>query len=175
MACKLFSGSPEEIQGCFSDGLSYVSDNLLSIVRWDFRSAVRLLDFGKNLLKHNVKVVFASDYVGVFADAERARRYEIWWRTQAFGSNFEVLKQMTSTAGELLTLSGPRNPYLASGKIGVIEVGAAGDILLVDGNPLEDISVLGANEQWFDADPEYKEIDTLKVIMKDGVIYKNSL
>jgi len=132
-------------------------------------------DFGKNLLKHNVKVVFASDYVGVFADAERARRYEIWWRTQAFGSNFEVLKQMTSTAGELLTLSGPRNPYLASGKIGVIEVGAAGDILLVDGNPLEDISVLGANEQWFDADPEYKEIDTLKVIMKDGVIYKNSL
>lgn len=132
-------------------------------------------DFGRNLLKHNVKVVFASDYVGEFADAERARRYELWWRTQAFGSNFEVLKQATSIAGELLALSGPRNPYAASGKLGVIEKGAAADLLLVDGNPLEDIFVLVANKKWFDADPEYKEITTLKVIMKDGVIYKNAL
>ncbi|ARN76280.1 amidohydrolase [Oceanicoccus sagamiensis] len=132
-------------------------------------------DFGKKLLKHKVKVVFASDYVGVYADAERARRYELWWRTQAFGSNFEVLKQLTSNAGELLELSGPRNPYAASGKLGVIEKGAAADILLVDGNPLEDISVLGATDKWFDADPEYKQIETLKIIMKDGVIYKNSL
>jgi imidazolonepropionase-like amidohydrolase len=51
-------------------------------------------DFGKKLLKNKVKVVFASDYVGAFADAERARRYELWWRTQAFGSNFEVLKHV---------------------------------------------------------------------------------
>jgi len=132
-------------------------------------------DYGKKLLKNKVKVVFASDYVGVFADAERARRYELWWRTQAFGSNFEVLKQLTSIAGELLALSGPRNSYASSGKMGVIESGAAADILLVEGNPLKDIFVLGANKQWFDADPEYKEIETLKVIMKDGVIYKNSL
>jgi imidazolonepropionase-like amidohydrolase len=132
-------------------------------------------DFGQKLIKHKVKVVFASDYVGVFADAERARRYELYWRTQAFGSNFEVLKQLTSTAGELLALSGPRNPYAASGKAGVIEEGAAADILIVEGNPLQDMSVLGANTKWFDADPEWKPIDTLKVIMKDGVIYKNEL
>jgi imidazolonepropionase-like amidohydrolase len=131
-------------------------------------------DFGKKLVKNGVKVVFASDYVGVFADAERARRYELWWRTQAFGSNFEVLKQLTSIAGELLALSGPRNPYKA-GKQGVIEKGAYADILLVDGNPLNDISVLGGNEKWFDADPEWKPIDTLKIIMKDGKIYKNTL
>ncbi|MEC4679260.1 MAG: amidohydrolase family protein [Nitrospirota bacterium] len=131
-------------------------------------------DFGKKLVKNGVKVVFASDYVGVFADAERARRYELWWRTQAFGSNFEVLKQLTSIAGELLALSGPRNPYKA-GKQGVIEKGAYADILLVDGNPLKDISVIGGNEKWFDADPEWKPIDTLKIIMKDGKIYKNTL
>ncbi len=130
-------------------------------------------DFGENLVKNKVKVVFASDYVGVHEDAERARRYEIWWRTQTFGSNFEVLKQMTSVAGELLALSGPRNPYTK--KVGVIEAGAAADILLVDGNPLEDIFVLGASKKWFDADPEYKEIETLKLIMKDGVVYKNTL
>jgi imidazolonepropionase-like amidohydrolase len=132
-------------------------------------------DFGKNLLKHGVKVVFASDYVGEFADAERARRYEFWWRSQAFGSNFEVLKQLTSTAGELLALSGPRNPYAGAGKLGVIERGAAADILIIDGNPLEDISVIGGSDMWFDADPEWKPIDTIQVIMKDGVIYKNSL
>lgn len=130
-------------------------------------------DFGRDLLKSGVKVVFASDYVGVPEDAERARRYEIWWRTQTFDSNFEVLKQMTSTAGEMLALSGPRNP--AKGKLGVIEVGALADVILVDGNPLEDITSIGGTDAWFDADPEYKEITTLKVIMKDGVIYKNSL
>ena len=130
-------------------------------------------DFGRNLLKNNVKVVFASDYVGEFADAERARRYEIWWRTQTFDSNFEVLKQMTSTAGELLALSGPRNPY-QKGKLGVIEEGAYADILLIDGNPLEDVSVIGGTDKWFDADPEWKPIDTINVIMKDGEIYKNT-
>jgi imidazolonepropionase-like amidohydrolase len=104
------------------------------------RTLVRALgekykDFGRNLLKNGVKVVFASDYVGTFADAGRARRYEIWWRTQTFDSNFEVLKQMTSTAGEMLALSGNRNPYKA-GKLGVIEPGAYADLLIVDGNPL---------------------------------------
>jgi imidazolonepropionase-like amidohydrolase len=131
-------------------------------------------DFGRNLLKNRVKVVFASDYVGEFADAERARRYEIWWRTQTFDSNFEVLKQLTSTAGELMALSGPRNPYKA-GKLGVIEEGAYADILLVDGNPLKDITIIGGTDKWFDADPEYKPIKTLRVIMKDGKIYKNTL
>jgi imidazolonepropionase-like amidohydrolase len=130
-------------------------------------------DFGRNLLKNKVKVVFASDYVGVPEDAERARRYEIWWRTQTFDSTFEVLKQMTSTAGELLALSGPRNP--AKGKLGVVEVGALADLILVDGNPLKDITTIGGAKAWFDADPEYKSIKTLKVVMKDGKIYKNNL
>jgi imidazolonepropionase-like amidohydrolase len=131
-------------------------------------------DFGRNLLEQGVRVVFASDYVGTFADAERARRYEIWWRTQTFDSTYEVLKQMTSVAGGMLALSGPRNPY-QDGKLGVIEEGAYADILLVDGNPLEDITVIGGTNTWFDADPEWKPIDTLRVIMKDGLIYKNTL
>lgn len=131
-------------------------------------------DFGRNLLKNNVKVVFASDYVGVFADAERARRYELWWRTQTFDSTFEVLKQLTSVAGEMLELSGPRNPYRA-GKQGVIEAGAYADLLLVDGNPVEDIALIGGTTAWFDADPEYKLIPTIHLVMKDGVIYRNEL
>jgi imidazolonepropionase-like amidohydrolase len=131
-------------------------------------------DFGRNLRKNNVKVVFASDYVGKFEDAERARRYELWWRTQTFDSNFEVLKQLTSIAGEMLAMSGPRNPY-GEGKLGVIEAGAYADLLLVDGNPLEDISVIGGTDKWFDAEPEWKPIDTIRLIMLNGAIYKNTL
>ena len=150
---------------------SLIPDNKRALVK---DLGIKFKDFGKNLLKHKVKVVFATDYVGAFADAERARRYEIWWRTQAFDSNFEVLKQLTSTAGELMALSGPRNPY-KDGKLGVIEEGAYADILLVDGNPLEDVSCIGGTDKWFDADPEWKPIDSLNIVMKGGKIYKNTL
>jgi len=67
----------------------------------------------------------------------------------------------TSTNAELLELSGKRNPY--PGKLGVVEQGALADLLLVDGNPLENIELV--------ADPA----KNFKIIMKDGVIYKNAL
>ena len=73
----------------------------------------------------------------------------------------EILRQATSLSGELLALSGPRNPYPC--KLGVIEEGAYADLLLVNGNPLEDISVL--------AKPE----ESLALIMKGGKIYKNAI
>lgn len=56
----------------------------------------------------------------------------------------------------------------------LFEVGAYADLLLVDGNPLEDITVIGGNEKWFDAEPRVG-INTMRVIMKDGVIYKDTL
>ena len=84
-----------------------------------------------------------------------------------------ALAAATSTGGELAQLTGKRNPY--PGKLGVIEQGAYADILLVDGNPLEDLSVLGANSKWFDAAPRDRGIETIRLIMKDGVIYKNTL
>jgi imidazolonepropionase-like amidohydrolase len=131
-------------------------------------------DVGRKLVKNKVKVVFSADWVGEISDANRSRRYEIYWRTQMFGSNFEVLKQLTSTGGEVLALSGPRNP--APGRLGVVEVGAVADLLLVDGNPLEDISVIGGRENWYaQPDPATHPIETLEVIMKEGVIYKDSL
>ena len=65
------------------------------------------------------------------------------------------------------------NPY-QDGKLGVIEAGAYADILVVDGNPLKDITVIGANQKWFDAEPR-EGIDTIRVIVKDGKIYKNTL
>lgn len=51
---------------------------------------------------------------------------------------------------------------------------AYADLLIVDGNPLEDITVIGANPSWFDAEPR-EGIETIRLIMKDGRIYKNTL
>ena len=67
----------------------------------------------------------------------------------------------TADNAELLALSGKRNPY--PGKLGVVEEGALADLLLVDGNPLENIALV--------ADPARN----FQVIMKDGKIYKNTL
>jgi imidazolonepropionase-like amidohydrolase len=73
----------------------------------------------------------------------------------------EVLNMATATNGELLALSGPRNPY--PGKLGVVEEGALADLLLVAGNPLEDIGLV--------TNPSTNFL----IIMKDGKIYKNIL
>jgi len=83
-------------------------------------------------------------------------------------------KGMTLIAGELMARSGRLNSY-PGGKLGLIEEGAYADILIVDGNPLEDITVIGASPQWFDAPDREMDIPTINLIMKDGKIYKNTL
>ncbi len=56
-------------------------------------------------------------------------------------SDVDILRQNTSHAGKWLTKSGTKNPY-REGPLGVIEAGAYADMLLVDGNPLNDVSIL---------------------------------
>ena len=73
----------------------------------------------------------------------------------------EILRMATSTAGELFKMSGLRNPY-PDGDLGVIKAGAYADLLLVEGNPLEDLGAI-------------TDQDNLRIIMKDGKIYKNTL
>jgi len=53
----------------------------------------------------------------------------------------------------------PRNPH--PGELAVVKEGALADLLLVDGNPLENLGLV--------ADPDKNFV----VIMKDGKIYKN--
>ena len=79
----------------------------------------------------------------------------IRWYTPA-----EVLKMATADNAELLAMSGERSPY--QGKLGVIEVGALADLLLVNGDPITDIKLLENDDK------------NLAVIMKDGKIYKKS-
>lgn len=121
----------------------------------------------KPKIVHNVDTVLSTIGFG-----RSHRDFEKFYFAELLG-NHAFLVSATSTGGELAQLTGRRNPY--PNKLGVIEEGAYADILIVDGNPLEDLSVLGANPSWFDAAPRERGFDTIRVIMKDGKFYKNTL
>jgi imidazolonepropionase-like amidohydrolase len=109
--------------------------------------------------KYKIKTAFGTD---ILFDAEAANRQGTYltrllrWYTPA-----EALKMATADNGELMALCGYINPY--PGKLGVVEEGALADLLLVDGNPLENIRLVEEPDRNF------------LVIMKDGKIYKDTL
>jgi imidazolonepropionase-like amidohydrolase len=130
-------------------------------------------NFVEIMKKVQPKIAMAVDIVFLVGEPARsARDFEKFAFADFFG-NLQALRSMTSIGGELAALSGGSNPY--PGKLGVIEAGALADILIVDGNPLEDMSVLGANSKYLDAEPRKRGIDTINLIMKAGKIYKNTL
>ena len=109
--------------------------------------------------KYKIKTAWGTDVLFSRALAQQQGAILaslVRWYTPA-----EALIMATSTNAELLALSGKRNPY--PGKLGVVEQGALADLLLVDGNPLENINLI--------ADPGKNFL----VIMKDGTVYKNAL
>lgn len=110
--------------------------------------------------QYNVKLAWGTDYL---FDPERNQRQnqDIVRLTEWF-TPFEALKLITHDNAQLLKMSGERNPY-KSGALGVIERDAYADVILVDGNPLEDLSIMGDYTNRF------------KVIVKDGKVYKNTL
>ncbi len=110
--------------------------------------------------KYKAKVTFSSDWFG--SDEAFTMQSQEWIARKDLWTPVEILRQATRMAGELLALSGQRNPH-KEGKLGIIEEGAYADIVIVDGNPLGDITLL--------ADPE----KNIQMIMKDGKIYKNTL
>ncbi|WP_455590792.1 amidohydrolase family protein [Bacteroides sp.] len=107
--------------------------------------------------KYKVKLAWGTDLL--FNPANTKNQNRDIGKLQAWFSNFEILKMITHDNAELLALSGNRNPY--PGKLGVIEEGARADIILVNGNALEDVTLL--------EDPE----KNLSLIMKGGKIYKS--
>lgn len=106
------------------------------------------------------KVGFSTDIIGDPVALEKQNN-EFGYRLEAWNS-YEILLQATSLNAELLTLSGQLNPY-TEGTLGVIEVGAYADVLLVEGNPVENVRLLEDYE------------NNIQVIVKDGEIYKNTL
>jgi imidazolonepropionase-like amidohydrolase len=93
-------------------------------------------------------------------DAFQNFRQEFAYRYDFF-MPIEQMQQVTGINGEILGLSGWKNPY-PHGDLGVIKEGAYADILLIDGDPTQDIRLLMVS-------------DNIDLIMKDGVIYKDEL
>jgi len=109
--------------------------------------------------KYKIKTAWGTDVLFSRALAQRQGAILaslVHWYTAA-----EALIMATSTNAELLALSGKRSPY--RGKLGVVEAGALADLLLVDGNPLQNIDLV--------TDPAKNFL----IIMKDGKIYKDTL
>ncbi|WP_340112726.1 metal-dependent hydrolase family protein [Maribellus mangrovi] len=110
--------------------------------------------------KYNVKIAWGTDML--FDPVLAAKQGKFLAKMQKWFTPYEVLKMATHDNAELVEMCGPRNPY-QEGELGVIKEGAYADLIVVEGNPLEDIDLV--------ADPE----NNFKVIMKDGKVYKNTL
>lgn len=110
--------------------------------------------------KYNIKTAWGTD---ILFDANEAIKQgtKLSALTRWY-SPYEILKMATSSNAELLRMSGKRDPY-QKGKLGEISVGAYADLILVNGSPLNDIKLV--------ENPDANFV----LIMKDGVIYKNTL
>lgn len=109
--------------------------------------------------KYKVRLAWGTDLL--FDPAHTKNQNHGIVKLQKWFSNFEILKMVTSGNARLLAMSGARNPY--PGKLGVVEEGALADLLLVEGNVLRNLGLL--------EDPA----GNIKVIVKNGTIYKNTL
>jgi imidazolonepropionase-like amidohydrolase len=109
--------------------------------------------------KHGIKTAWGTDIL--FSAAKAQRQGAMLSAMTRWFTPGEALRMATATNGELLALSGLRSPY--EGKLGVVEAGALADLLLVEGDPIADITLVEKPERNF------------VLIMKDGVIYKNAL
>ena len=109
--------------------------------------------------KYKIKTAWGTDML--FDPKMTVNQGAILATMKGWYTPFEVLKMATSDNAELLAMSGPRNPYPK--KLGVIKEGAYADMILVDGNPIQNLDLV--------TDPEKNFV----LIMKNGVIYKNSI
>jgi imidazolonepropionase-like amidohydrolase len=111
----------------------------------------------ETIVEYDLKTGFGTDFPG--QEPDQARQSAEFEARAKFWPTIEVLRQATSYSAELIGMANSRLPY-QDGPLGVIEEGAYADLLIVDGNPLENISLL--------ANPE----KNLLLIMKDGKIIK---
>jgi imidazolonepropionase-like amidohydrolase len=115
----------------------------------------RTIERGKEVYcwakRHQVPIALGTDLWGPEAQKSQLREFEI---RREFDAAPDILRSATAINADLL---------MQKGNLGMIAAGAYADLLVVDGDPLADLGIL--------LDPEHK----LKLIMKAGAIYKNTL
>jgi imidazolonepropionase-like amidohydrolase len=105
-----------------------------------------------------VKLAWGTDFL--FEPEINAQQNSYLLRLKPWFTPAEILKLVTHDNAQVLALSGLRSPY--QGRLGVVEAGALADLILVNGDPLENFGLM--------ADPGAN----YAVIMKDGAIVKNA-
>lgn len=101
--------------------------------------------------RHGVPIGLGTDLWGPEAQRAQLREFEM---RRDLDTPAAILRSATVTNAALM---------MQAGKLGTLAAGACADLLVVDGDPLSDIGVL--------LDPQRH----LKLIMKDGQLYKNEL
>jgi imidazolonepropionase-like amidohydrolase len=112
-----------------------------------FKSALAGMD---SMRRAGVKVCFGTDLLGS-TYTQQCREFTL--RSEVF-TPVEILRQATSVPAEMM---------LMKGQIGCIAPEASADLLVVDGDPTKDISLLAANGQH------------LRMIVRGGMVVKNEL
>ena len=101
----------------------------------------------RKALELGVKVAMGTD-AGGFGHAQNAK--ELVYLVEAGATPMQAIVASTKMGAQLLGMGD---------SLGTLEAGKLADLILVEGNPLDDITVV--------ADP-----DRVKLVMKDGVVYK---
>jgi imidazolonepropionase-like amidohydrolase len=112
-----------------------------------YQHALQGMDY---MRKAGVKIAFGTDLLGQLY-VEQCREFQL--RREVF-TPLEILRQATSVSADLL---------MQAGKLGCVAPGAHADLLVVDGDPLEDVALLAADGRH------------LRVIMRGGELIKNEL
>jgi imidazolonepropionase-like amidohydrolase len=112
-----------------------------------YKEAISGLDLMRTA---GVKLAYGTDLLAGFY-TQQCREFEL--RREVF-TPIELLRQATSMGAEIL---------MQEGRLGCVRAEAHADLIVVDGNPLEDIGLLAANGAKLD------------LIMRGGQIIKNRL
>ena len=119
-----------------------------------FRKVFDVLDAGLKALemahRAGLSIAYGTDLLGAM-HVDQSREFQIRAQVQPAA---DILRSATTTGAKLLRMEG---------RVGAIVSGAYADLLVVDGNPLDDIGLL--------ANPRAN----LRLIMKSGLIYLDDL
>lgn len=110
--------------------------------------------------KYDIPIVFGTDASRPLPMVEFRQHDDIRQFKRRFGS-LKTMRALTGNTYELNKLCTYQHPY-PDAKLGVLELDSYADLLLVDGNPVEDVEILSNK-------------DNIKLVMKDGIVYKNTL